>query len=244
ALILYRSSMPFNLLDRYYGFMKDSEGQYLRDYDEPDTLNQAINGWLEVMNTEMQSMKDNEVCDLVNLLLENKVICCKWVFKKKTNMDGNVNIFKARLVAKGYTQTQGVDYSETYLLIVSTLTIRILFDIAAYYDYKIWKMDVKTAFLNGHLFEDVYMEQPEAFQSSKFSKIMENFKRGWVTAIVKKYFSDSQCPTTCKERRRMGKVLYASTIGSIMYAMTCTRPEVSYALNMTSRFKFDPREEH
>ncbi|GJU61226.1 retrotransposon protein, putative, ty1-copia subclass [Tanacetum coccineum] len=122
-----------------------------------DTYHQAMNSpeskkWLEAMNAEMQSMQDNKV------------------IKKKTDIDGKVNTFKARIVAKGYTQTQGVDYSETYSPIVSTLAIIILFFMAANYDYEIWKMDMKTAFLNGRLYEDVYMEQPEGFHSSKFPK--------------------------------------------------------------------------
>ncbi|GJY94233.1 retrotransposon protein, putative, ty1-copia subclass [Tanacetum coccineum] len=94
-----------------------------------------------------------------------KVVGCKWVFKIKTDMDGNVNTFKVILVAKGYTQTQGVDYYETFVPVVSTLVIRILFFIPEYYDYEIWQMDVKNAFLNGRLYEDVYMEQPEGVKA-------------------------------------------------------------------------------
>ncbi|GJT47135.1 retrotransposon protein, putative, ty1-copia subclass [Tanacetum coccineum] len=91
-----------------------------------------------------------------------KPVGSKWLFKKKTDMDGAVYIFKARLVAKGFTQTYGVDYEETFSPVADIRAIRILIAIAAYYDYEIWQMDVKTAFLNGHLSEEVYMEQPEA----------------------------------------------------------------------------------
>ncbi|GJV56088.1 putative retrotransposon ty1-copia subclass protein [Tanacetum coccineum] len=82
-------------------------------------------------------------------------------------MDGNVHTFKARLVAKGFTKTYGVDYGETFSPVAKIRAIRILLAIAAFYDYKIWKMDVKTAFLNGHLSEDVYMLQPEGFVDPK-----------------------------------------------------------------------------
>ncbi|PKI41977.1 hypothetical protein CRG98_037595 [Punica granatum] len=92
-----------------------------------------------------------------------KPIGCKWVFKKKTDMDGNVITFKGRLVAKGFRQVHGVDYDETFSPVAMFKSIRILLAIAAYYDYEIWQMDVKTAFLNGKLFEDVYMTQPEGF---------------------------------------------------------------------------------
>jgi len=88
---------------------------------------------------------------------------CKWIFKKKTNANGNVHIYKARLVAKGFRQIQGVDYDETFSPIAVLKCIRILLAIVVYYDYEIWQMDVKTAFLNGNLSEDVYMTQPEGF---------------------------------------------------------------------------------
>nr|GEV05017.1 hypothetical protein [Tanacetum cinerariifolium] len=92
----------------------------------------------------------------------------KWLFKKKNDMNGAVYVFKARLVAKGFTQTYRVDYEEIFSPVANIRAIRILIAIAAYYDYEIWKMDVKTAFLNGHLFEEVYMEQLEGFVNQKY----------------------------------------------------------------------------
>ena len=78
-------------------------------------------------------------------------------------MDGNVSVYKARLVAKGFRQVQGVDYEETFSPVAMLKSVRIMLAIAAYFDYEIWQMDVKTAFLNGKLTEDVYMIQPEGF---------------------------------------------------------------------------------
>ena len=72
-------------------------------------------------------------------------------------MDGNVHIHKARLVAKGFRQIQGVDYDKTFSPIAMLKSIRILLAIAAYFDYEIWQTDVKMAFVNGNLSEDVYM---------------------------------------------------------------------------------------
>ncbi|GKA47331.1 retrotransposon protein, putative, ty1-copia subclass, partial [Tanacetum coccineum] len=117
--------------------------------------------WFNAMNVEMKSMKDNEVWELVDLPPNGKTIGHKWLFKKKTNMDGAVHTYKTCLVAKGFTQTLGIDYEETFSLVVDIRAIRILIAIAAFYDYEIWQMDVKTAFLNGYLNEEVYMEQPE-----------------------------------------------------------------------------------
>nr|GEW02960.1 retrotransposon protein, putative, Ty1-copia subclass [Tanacetum cinerariifolium] len=119
------------------------EEHSLGDLNEPASYKAAMldsesNKWLDAMNVEMQSMKDNQ-----------------------TDMDGIVQTYKARLVANGYTQLYGVDYEETFLPVDDIRAIRILISIAAFYDYEIWKMDVKTAFLNGYLDEDIYMVQPE-----------------------------------------------------------------------------------
>nr|GEZ83743.1 hypothetical protein [Tanacetum cinerariifolium] len=108
-------------------------------------------------------MYDNKVWRLVVLPPNAKVVKSKWIYKKKTNINGKVHIYKARLVAKGCTQTYGVDYEETILPVADIRAIRILVSIAAYYNYEIWQIDVKTAFLNGFLEEEIYMEQPEGF---------------------------------------------------------------------------------
>ena len=74
-----------------------------------------------------------------------------------------MHTYKARLVAKGFKQTHGIDYDVTFSPVAMLKSIRILIAIAAYHDFDIWKMNVKTAFLNGNLLEDVYMTQPEGF---------------------------------------------------------------------------------
>ena len=91
------------------------------------------------------------------------------ILKKKTDKDGKEHTYKARLVAKGFKQTHGIDYDETFSPVTMLKSIGILIAIAAYHDYEIWKMDVKTAFLNGNLLEDVYMTQPEGFVQPKNS---------------------------------------------------------------------------
>ncbi|KAK8609034.1 hypothetical protein V6N13_025341 [Hibiscus sabdariffa] len=124
-----------------YGFLVTTHGDViLVNQDEPKTYQEAVASpdsekWLEAMRSEMDSMSENQVWTLVEPPEGIKPIGCKWVFKKKTDMDGNVQTYKGRLVAK----------------------------VAAFHDYEIWQMDVKTAFLNGKLEEDVYMTQPEGF---------------------------------------------------------------------------------
>jgi hypothetical protein len=352
--------------ERYLGF---HEILHVDDI-EPLTYNDAMsrddsNEWLGAMKSELQSMEENHVWDIVDLPDGVKPVKNKWVFKRKTDMDGNLTVYKARLVAKGFTQVEGIDYDETFSPVAKFQSIRILLAIAAYHDYEIWQMDVKTAFLNGVLDEDVYMVQPDGFadprqagkvcklkksiyglkqasrswnirfddeitklgfernpkepcvykklsgssivflvlyvddilligneipmlesvksslsrvfsmkdlgeatyilgiriyrdrskrliglsQSTYIGKVLERFnmqdsKRGFLPMSHGLSLSESQCPRTREQRDRMSGIPYASAIGSIMYAMLCTRPDVSYALSMTSRFQKDPGEDH
>ncbi|KAJ9564285.1 hypothetical protein OSB04_000251 [Centaurea solstitialis] len=272
---------------------------------------------------------------------------------------------KARLVAKGFTQTHGIDYDETFSPVAMLKSIRILMAISAYFNYEIWQMDVKTAFLNGKLTEDVYMEQPEGFEDpknpnkvckllksiyrlkqasrswnlhfderikefgftksefepcvyTKFSgsivtflvlyvddilligndvptlqsvkswlskcfqmkdlgeaayilsiKIYRNRSRRliglsqstYIDKILKKFrmdeskkgfipmqhgivLSKTQCPVSSQDQDKMKSVPYASAIGSIMYAMLCTRPDVAYSVSVTSRYQQNLGEPH
>jgi hypothetical protein len=117
--------------------------------------------WQVAMRSETDSMGENQVWHLVDPPDGVRPIECKWIYKKKKDMDRNVHIYKAQLVAKGFWQVQGVDYDETFSPVVMLKSIRIILVIAAYFGYEIWQIDVKTAFLNGSLDEDVYMIQPE-----------------------------------------------------------------------------------
>ena len=103
------------------------------------------------MKFELDSMYSNQVWDLVKVPNGIKPVGCKWVYKRKRGIDGNVETFKARLVVKGYTHKKGIDYGETFSLIAMLKSIKILLSTTAHYDYEIWQMDVKTAFLNGNL---------------------------------------------------------------------------------------------
>ena len=110
----------------------------------------------------MESMYSNSVWSLVEARKGVKPIGCKWIYKRKRRLDGKVETFKARLVAKGYTQKEGIDYEEISP-IAMLKSIRILLVVVVSLDYEIWQMNVKTAFLNGSLEEDIYMQQLEGF---------------------------------------------------------------------------------
>ncbi|KAK1615067.1 hypothetical protein QYE76_020584 [Lolium multiflorum] len=131
--------------------------------EDPATYEEAMmspdsNKWQEAMKSEMGSMYDNKVWTLVELPDSRKAVENKWIFKRKTDADGNITVYKARLVAKGFRQIQGVDYDETFSPVAKLKSVRILLAIAAFFDYEIWQMDVKTAFLNGDIEEELYMK--------------------------------------------------------------------------------------
>ncbi|GJZ10294.1 retrotransposon protein, putative, ty1-copia subclass [Tanacetum coccineum] len=122
--------------------VEEVEEHSLGDLNEPVNYKAALldpksDKWLDAMNAEMQSIKDNQVWRLVDLPPNCKTVGRKWLFKKKTDMDGNVHTYKDRLVANGFTQTFGVDYKETFSPVADIRAIRILIAITTFYDYEI-----------------------------------------------------------------------------------------------------------
>ena len=120
----------------------------------------------------------NHTWELVELPPKVKPIDCKWVFKRKLKLDGTIDKFKARLVAKGYKQKHNVDYFNTYSPVTRIASIRILFAITSIHKLVVHQMNVKTAFLNGDLEEEIYMEQPEGYvvlgQEYKVCKLVKS----------------------------------------------------------------------
>ena len=139
------------------------------DEEKPKTIQQALSGpnakkWFEAMEEEMNSMKSNRVWDLVDLQPSYRTVGNKWVLNIKRKVDGTIDRYKARLVAKGYTQQKGIDYEETFLPVVRFASIRLILAIVARMELELYQMDVKTAFLNGELDEEIYMDQPLGFE--------------------------------------------------------------------------------
>ncbi|GJY77377.1 zinc finger, CCHC-type containing protein [Tanacetum coccineum] len=117
----------------------------------------------EAINDEMDSIMGNNTWVLADLPLGCKPLGCKWIFKRKLKVDGTIEKFKARLVIQGFKQKSGIDYFDTYALVARISTIRLLIAMASIHNLIIHQMDVKTAFLNGELDEEVYMNQPQGF---------------------------------------------------------------------------------
>lgn len=136
--------------------------------EEPKTFRKAMESensekWSNAAEEEISSMNVNKVWDLVELPDGFKTVGCKWIFTTKRDSKGNLEKYKARLVAKGFTQKDGIDYTETFSPVSKKDSLRIVLALVAHYDLELHQMDVKTAFLNGELEEEIYMDQPEGF---------------------------------------------------------------------------------
>ena len=136
--------------------------------EEPATVIEALSSqkkakWEEAMKAEMRSLQDNDVWELVELPKDRKPVGSKWVFKVKTNENGDVERYKARLVAQGFMQVKGADYDETFCPVVRMESLRALVAMSVRRSFKLHQLDITTAFLNGNLEEEVFMTQPEGF---------------------------------------------------------------------------------
>jgi transposase InsO family protein len=129
---------------------------------EPHSFREASTNplWQAAMKEELDALHKNNTWDLVDLPPGKSVVRCKWVYKIKTCSDGTVDRYKARLVARGFTQEYGVDYEETFAPVARLSSVRALLAVAASRHWSLCQMDVKNAFLNGDLNEEVYMQPP------------------------------------------------------------------------------------
>jgi Reverse transcriptase (RNA-dependent DNA polymerase)/Integrase core domain/gag-polypeptide of LTR copia-type/GAG-pre-integrase domain len=129
---------------------------------EPNSFEEAKQdpNWISAMKEELNALNRNQTWDLVRLPNGKRTVGCRWIYKVKYKSDGTLERYKARLVAKGYTQTYGLDYSETFAPVAKMNTIRTLLSIATNCDWPLFQMDVRNAFLQGDLEEEVYMDLP------------------------------------------------------------------------------------
>ena len=133
---------------------------------EPKYVGEALKdeSWIAVMQEELNQFTKNEVWTLVPQSDIMNVIGTKWVFRNKLDEAGVITRNKARLVAKGYNQEEGIDYDETFAPVARLEAVRLLLAFACMSGFKLFQMDVKSAFLNGFIKEEVYVSQPPDFE--------------------------------------------------------------------------------
>lgn len=123
--------------------------------------------WMKAIQEEVDALHKNSTWELTDLPPGRRAIQSKWVFKIKRNEENSIEKYKARLVAKGCSQRPGFDFNETYAPVVKLTTVRIVLALAVRFDLHIHQMDVKTAFLNGTIREEIYMKLPSGFKSNE-----------------------------------------------------------------------------
>ena len=136
---------------------------------EPDTYEEAMASeeaeqWQQAMDEEIASLMANNTWTLEELPPGLQAIPVKWVFKVKTAANGGAERYKARLVAKGYRQREGIDFDEVFAPVSKYATLRTLLAIVAAEDLELHQLDIKTAFLNGTIEEDIYLQQPPGYK--------------------------------------------------------------------------------
>ncbi|KAH9672047.1 hypothetical protein KPL70_017573 [Citrus sinensis] len=245
------------------------------------------------MDEEIKAIVKNDTWELTTLLKGHKAIGVKWVYKTKRNVRGEIERHKAKLVAKGYSQKVGIDYDGVFTLVARLETIRLIISLAAQNKWKIFQMDVKSAFLNGFFEEEVYIEQPLGYvvkghedKVLRLKKAVYGLKqtpRAW-NSRIDKYFQENRftkCPyeyalyvkekdgdilIVClyvddliftgsdlmesgvklskhNEGEDIDPTFFKSLVGSLRY-LTCTRPDILYAVGLVSRYMEIPKTTH
>nr|GEU52856.1 zinc finger, CCHC-type [Tanacetum cinerariifolium] len=284
--------------------------------------------WKEAINDEMDSIMGNNTWVLADLPPGCKHLGCKWIFKRKLKVDETIKKFKAMLVNQGFKQKSGIDYFDTYALVACINTIRLLISMASIYNLIIYQMDVETAFLNGDLDEEVYINQPHGFimpdnknmvcklikslyglkhapkqWHQKFDKVVlsngyllnqadkcvySKFDKTGKSVIIFLYVDDMLIFGTnqvqvdlTKEflssmlsmndmgeadvilgikvkhksneiaisqshyiEKAVSQLEYSRVIGCLMYAMTCTRPDIAFVVGKMSRYTSNRGTQH
>ncbi|GKA35078.1 retrovirus-related pol polyprotein from transposon TNT 1-94 [Tanacetum coccineum] len=177
--------------------MECDEAYHISSKDTQEHSAMKSKKWRQVMKEEIKSIENSDTWQLMTLQKGQKDIGVRWVYMAKKNTKGEVEKYKATLVAKGYKQKHGIDFEEVFALVARLETIRIIIAIAAQYRWKIYQMDMKSAFLNGLLKEEVYVEKPEGYVAKaqegkmlRLKKVLYGLKqapRAWNTRIDKNY---------------------------------------------------------
>lgn len=209
--------------------------------------------WISAAEEEMKSLNEHQVWELTDLPPDKRAITCKWVFKCKLDEEGRIHNYKARLVTRGFSQCYGKDYDETFTPVVKHETIRILLGIAANKGLHVRHLDVKSAYLNSDLEEEIFLEQPPGFQKhGQESKVLKLHKsiyglkqsaRAWnkkaTEALAQIGFIQGkadQCLYTRKEKN--GTTTYVLLyVDDILVAGTSTKSTKEVGKNLQKYFK-------
>ncbi|RVW52517.1 Retrovirus-related Pol polyprotein from transposon TNT 1-94 [Vitis vinifera] len=189
----------------YYGKLSQNFQAFITSLEDdriPSNIQEALQQpeWKTAVQEEIQALEKNGTWEISELPEGKRPVGCKWIFTVKHNPDGSINRFKARLVAKGFTQSYGIDYEETFAPVAKLNSIRVLLSVAVNLDWNLHQLDVKNAFLNGELEEEVYMKIPPSMEtpenSGKVCKLRKSLyglkqsPRAWfdrLTRVVKKH---------------------------------------------------------
>ncbi|CAL2244935.1 unnamed protein product [Prunus armeniaca] len=220
---------------------------------EPENYEDAAQdeSWRKAMEAELEMIEKNDTWKLVERPFAKPVIGVKWVYKTKLNLDGTVQKNKARLVAKGYSQKPGIDYNETFAPVARLDTIRTLIALAAHKEWSLYQLDVKSAFLNGVLKEEVYVEQPQGFvkkdEETKVYKLhkalygLKQAPRAWYDEIDA-YFNKAGFKKSPSEA-----TLYVKAEGSDVLIVSLYVDDIVYtgsSSQMTEEFRRDMMEHY
>nr|GEW39779.1 hypothetical protein [Tanacetum cinerariifolium] len=225
---------------------------------EPKTYKEALTKscWIEAMQEELNEFERLEVWELIPRPDKVMVITLKWIYKVKLDELGGILKNKARLVARGYRQEEGIDFEESFAPVARLEAIRIFLAYAAHKNMVVYQMDVKTAFLNRNLRENVYVSQPDGFVDLdnpnhvyKLKKARYGLKqdpRAWYdmlsSFLLSQEFSKVDTPMVEKSKLdedKEGKAVdpshYRGMIGTLLY-LTASRPDLQFAICMCARY--------
>ncbi|KAH9678972.1 retrovirus-related pol polyprotein from transposon RE1 [Citrus sinensis] len=230
-------------------------------------------GWQKAVHDEVTVLEKNRTWLIIDLPTRKRLVGCKWIFTTKHKVDESIERLKARLVAKGFTQSYGIDYQETFASVAKLNTIQVLLSLIANFNWSLHQLDIKNAFLNGDLEEEVYMEVPPGIESSHTkSKDLSNLKyflgmeierlKEGIAVTQQKYVLDLLMETGmlgCKpadtpvdsskkfgtesESVPVDRGSYQRLVERLIY-LSHTRPDIGFVVSSVSQFMNNPREEH